>query len=228
VGEYLVLFSSTYAGSLTWRSVVARQLLAFVTTLLLTPFAVAPAAPVPAHLFPQDAPLYYPVQKGTPWAYDGDPAYTLAITSAEKDEKNEATILVIEKEMSDGTKAQLQKLAISRRGILWLESMGGKFDTPVWLLKTSARPGEEWPFTTSGPGVADTRGVIRVVGSEDVEAPAGKFSAVCMEQKATLMANGKPTYNFIQTLWYASGVGLVKWTCGGSGAVLKSFTPGKD
>jgi hypothetical protein len=186
------------------------------------------AAPVPKHIFPKDAPLYYPVQKGTRWAYDGDPAYTLVVTSAEKDEKNEATILTIEKVQPDGTKAILQKLAISRRGILWLESMGGKFDTPVWLLKTSARAGEEWTFTTSGPGVAGTRGVIRVVGTEEVEVPAGKFSAVCIEQKTTLVVDGKPAYNYSQTLWYAPGVGLVKWTCGGSGAVLKSFTPGKD
>jgi hypothetical protein len=205
-----------------------------MTTRLLTVLvglAVAiplAAAPVPKHLFPKDPPRYYPVQKGTRWVYEGDSAGAFVVTNAEKDEKDGATILTITHEWPDGKKSEHQKLAVSRSGVRWLESLGGVYDTPVWLLKTPVRAGEEWTYTTSGPGVADTKGVMRVVGSEDVETPAGKFSAVRVEQKATLVVDGKPAHNYSVTFWYSPEVGLVKWTCGGSGAVLKSFTPGKE
>jgi hypothetical protein len=198
---------------------------------LVAAIPALPAAPVPAHLFPRDQTLYYPTQKGTRWVYEGSTPYTLVITGAEKDEKNGATIITTAHVWPDRKQQQPQKhqkLAVSGRGVLWLEDINGAFDTPVWLLKSAARAREEWAFTTSGPAIANTKGVVRVGGYEDVETGAGKFSAVRIEREVTVVIKEKGTHSYRETNWYAPGVGMVKWTSGRSWDELKSFTPGKD
>jgi len=194
--------------------------------LVAIPFA--PAAPVPTHLLPKDPPLFQPIRKGAEWVYEGGGrTFTLSVTATERDEKSEATVITISQPLKGGKEVRVQKLAVSRRGILWLENSSGSYDTPYWLLKAPVRPKEEWAFTTSGPGIANAKGTMTVAGVEDVQVPAGKFSAVRVEQKVTVIGTGGvPDFDFSQTFWYAPDVGLVKWVCGEAGSVLKEFTPG--
>jgi hypothetical protein len=199
-----------------------------LTTLLVFAGLIgfAPAAPVPTHLFPKN-PLYISVQKGTRWVYEGTSPGELVVSSSEWDEKSGTTTVTITSPRQDGSHAPNQKLAVSGRGILWLENTAGPFDSPFWLLKVPVRQAEEWAFTTSGSGIANTIGTMKVVRVEDIEVPAGKFTTVRVKEEVQSLVNGKPAGGYSQTRWYAPGVGLVKWQCGDAGTVLKSFTPGK-
>jgi hypothetical protein len=103
---------------------------------------------------------------------------------------------------------------------------GSAFDEPVRVLRCPAVVDAEWPARTSGPGgIAKTEGTIRVAGVEEVEVPAGTFSAVRVEWAFSLDGRVQKDHH---TYWFAPGVGVVKETLGLSTWVLKSFTPGKD
>jgi hypothetical protein len=190
--------------------------------------ALVAAAPVPTHLMPKDPPLYHPVQKGTRWVYEGGlHEGTFVISAAEKDEKDKTTVVTIAQVQPGGKEEPYQKLAVSRRGVLWLANPS-PLDTPVWLIKNPVKAGEAWDFQTSGPAVVEGKGTRRVVGVETVEVPAGKFTAVRVEEDFTGIFNGKPIDRFRQTVWFAPGVGIVQSDFEGIKTVLKSFTPGKD
>ena len=205
---------------------MTRLLSAFLG--LASAVALVAAAPVPTHLMPKDPPLYHPVQKGTRWVYEGGlHEGTFVISAAEKDEKDKTTVVTIARVQPDGKEEPYQKLAVSRRGVLWTDNPS-PLDTPVWLIKNPVKAGEAWAFQTSGAAVVEGKGTMQVVGVETVEVPAGKFTAVRVEENFTAIFNGKPGDRYRQTFWFAPGVGIVQTNFEGFRSVLKSFTPGKD
>jgi hypothetical protein len=182
---------------------MSRPLIPLALVCLIAAVPLVPAAPVPTHLMPKDPPLYHPVQKGARWVYEGGArAGTFEVTAVE-DEKEGAQLLTIAEVSKDGKEVPYQKLAVSRRGILLLEHPV-RFDEPVWLLKTPARAGDKWEFRTSGPGIVEGKGTVRVVEVEAVEVPAGKFTAVRVEEQFTALANGKPVDRYTQVFWYST------------------------
>jgi hypothetical protein len=195
---------------------------------LVAAVSLVPAAPVPTHLRPKEPLLFHPVQKGARWVYEQNGReYTCVITASEENAKTGMTTVTISQEGPNGTFTQLKKVAVGSSGVLWLENTAGPFDEPYWLLKSPVRERDEWTFRTSGPGIANMKGTMRAAKVEEVEVPAGKFSAVRIEQEATFLTNGEPDGGFCQTFWFAPGIGLVKWTCGDAESGLKSFVPGK-
>lgn len=70
-------------------------------------------------------------------------------------------------------------------------------------------------------------GTSRVVGVKEVEVPAGKFSAVRVEEDVVFTNRGRPDDHFRRTFWYAPGVGVVKEDISGRTAVLEAFSPGR-
>ena len=202
-----------------------RRLITLITSIVLA--TATPGAPVPNHLTPKDQLLYYPLSKGTCWVYEGGSgAGTFVVTGAEKDQKSGETVVEIARVKPGGKEERYQKLAISRDGVLWLANPS-RFDNPVRLLKTPVRAKETWDFRTSGSGIQEGKGTMRVAGVETVEVPAGKFDAVRVDEEFTSLADGKPLDHFKQTYWYAPNVGVVKSTFEGIKTELKSFTPGK-
>jgi hypothetical protein len=203
---------------------MARLLTALLAFVVAIPLG---AAPVPTHLMPKNPPLYHPVQKGARWVYEGGAgAGTFAVTAVEKDEKSGEHLVTIAKVSKDGKESRHQKLAVSRRGLLWLENPS-RFDEPVWLLKLPARAGDSWEFRTSGPAIVRGKGTMRVMGTETIEVPAGKFVAARVEEQFTALAGAEPVDRCTQVYWFAPDVGLVKSTFDGVKTELKSFTPGK-
>ena len=186
--------------------------------------ALGSAAPAPTHLFPRESPLFHPVQKGTRWVYEGGPhTGTYVVSAVEKNEKDGSTVVTITQVREGGKEYPHEKLSVSRCGLLWLEN-SSPFDTPVWLIKNPAKAGDMWNFETSGAGIVEGKGTMRVAGVETVEVPAGKFTAVRVEEKFAAKSGDR----YCQTFWYAPGVGVVQRDFEGFKSVLKSFTPGKD
>ncbi|VTR93276.1 : DUF3108 [Gemmata massiliana] len=188
---------------------------------------LAPAAPVPKHLMPNE-PLYYAVRQGTRWVYtDYGADYEYEATEVQPLVSG-ATVLTLT-QIDGDHKRPYRKIEVSARGVVWLETGGSAFDTPVCVLRCPIKPGNEWSFTSSGADhIAPARGTMKVAGTEEVKVPAGAFTAVRVEEKRTLLLdNGKPKLTYHVTSWYAPNVGQIKWASEKSERVLKSFAPGK-
>ena len=66
---------------------------------------------------------------------------------------------------------------------------------------------------------------MKVVGVEDIEVPAGKFSAVRVEDEYSFRGGEEKSR---ETYWFAPNVGVVKADYGHTKVILKSFVPGKE
>jgi hypothetical protein len=118
---------------------------------------------------------------------------------------------------------------VSKSGFDMLASGGVTYEQPLPFLKTGAKPGEEWEYTyTRTPTAFHCR--LKLVGTERVEVPAGKFNAWRVDQAESNSLVGGPNQNgpsIKGSCWYAPGVGMVKqvWQC--QQTTLKRFSPGK-
>jgi hypothetical protein len=202
---------------------MARLLIALTSLGAVVPLL---AAPVPKHLFTKEPPLYYSTQKGTRWVYlEGKVEHHYEITDVEKTKAN-AAFLVSVAEVKGGKRTPYRTMEVSPRGLVWVEtSERAAFDEPVSMLRCPVAANEKWSYQTSGPGgIGNTKGTMTVVGVEDIEVPAGKFSTVRVDQEYKLVGLDK---QFRHSFWYAKDVGLVKADYGASTLVLKSFIGGK-
>ncbi|VTR93271.1 Uncharacterized protein OS=Pirellula staleyi (strain ATCC 27377 / DSM 6068 / ICPB 4128) GN=Psta_2333 PE=4 SV=1: DUF3108 [Gemmata massiliana] len=196
--------------------------------VLFTPVALiglAPAAPVPKHLMPKE-PLYYSVQKGTRWVYtDNGTDCEYEATDVKPLARDGWTVTV--ECVRNGAKSPDQKLEVSPRGLVLIESRGISAENPLCLLQRPTEPNAEWSYRRYNPGTTYDRGTMTVTGTEDVKVPAGAFRAVRVVHEVTVMRGDKPVHQLRVTSWYAPDVGLVKATGEGYKLELKSFTPGK-
>ena len=203
------------------RSLVA---LLVVTALI----GLAPAAPVPKHLVPEE-PLYHPVKKGTRWVYTDNDIERVYEIADVKPAKHGGSIVTVEAVRDTGRVLE-EKLEVSPRGLVRLEHLGAPSASPVCLLRCPLETDKGWPFRTdravpNGPYV---QGTMTAAGTEDVTVPAGKYSAVRVELRAKIILDDKPAHDLNITTWYAPDVGIIKQTSPGWKKELKSFTLGKD
>jgi hypothetical protein len=239
----------------------SRLALSMVLALLgLTPVALtvpraAPAAPVPVHLFPKAESDFLPLRDGATWMWqerrelellnlvrEGD--YTESIVSLSgKEGVKVASIATTFNGAPDGRDYKLQ---VCGGEVSLVEVSGCPYLRPVCLFKPGCRAGDAWATDTyrdyapgrshSGLGWRERfeTWLVTVGEYEEVEVPAGKFSALRVESVT------QPRLRSVrETRWYARGVGVVKAESSpgpGSGCVipfresrlLKSFTPGRE
>lgn len=176
--------------------------------LMLALFATA--APRPKG---DKATLYYPTNLGDRWILGrGTGADAMEIPEKE----------VVDVDWKDGAARVTVKTGESRitfevsdRGVYWIANDGENLEKPWCYLKLPAKRGEKWENTGAGATTA-----YAVVSEEQVETPAGKFTAL----KVEVSEAGKVR----MTNWWAPGVGLIKQDDGSPRMlVLKSFTPGR-
>lgn len=178
----------------------------------------------PRVVVPNDPPEpYFPTRIGTKWVYltDDKKESVRVITAVE--ERDGSTAVTMESRV-DEKKVHSEKVSVSARGICRLTDEADKCE---WLLKTPAKPGEKWTYKLAdGPITYEASYTVRP--TESVEVPAGRFRCIRVDQEyATDHVAGSAT------VWYAPGVGEVKWSYKTKGddaesvTVLKSFTPGK-
>lgn len=193
---------------------------------LVAALPALPAAPVPKHLFPKDPPLYYPTTKGTRWVYLEDKVEReYVVTKVEKNRTRDATIVSVAA-VTEGKERPYRKVEVSRRGLFWLETTEEKaFDEPIQFFRCPVVAGDVVPYRCSGPGgIATMKGTMKVIAVEEIEVPAGTFTAVRVED-----GYSHGDFKSRETHWFAPEVGLVKSDYGRRDIhVLKSFTPGTE
>lgn len=92
------------------------------------------------------------------------------------------------------------------------------------MLRCPVAVNDALPYRTSGPGgIANTEGTMKVLAAEEIDVPAGKFTAVRVEDEYAF--GGKKCR---ESHWFVRDVGIVKSDFGDRKEELKSFTPGKD
>jgi DUF3108-like len=188
-----------------------RTLLALALLIL----ASVPGAPAKE---PKASTDYFPLRVGDSWTYRNSAdqsEYTLKVLGEEK--------------QADGSvRYQVEKLAGPKdspvRIHLWFskangwvllhgerypehEGMEAKYEPPKQYLPSPPAPDAKWEWNGKDYTQTPMREKSRVVGSEEITVPAGKFRALKVVTEVT--GNSAPV---TKTYWYAGGVGLVKTT----------------
>jgi hypothetical protein len=172
------------------------------------------AAPVPEHLFPKREPLFFSVRPGDSFVlvHKGQ-EYTATIVSAEP--TRDGYTVVQRGARPDGTKFE-QTVLVSPAGVRTIRYDGRDYDEPHVWLRVPHVANNAWTTALNG-----TTYHYKTVGWEDVEVPYGKVRALRVERTPDGATVAPAVY------YWAHGVGCVKWTNGGDGRELKSFTPAK-
>jgi hypothetical protein len=191
--------------------------------LLLLPLLVT-AAPVPKSL--KAAELYFPTTEGAKMVMlvqvgSGEVEYTETVTKVSVEDG----VYTVSVGRSEG---QGYGYTVSEAGLWQLPYDGDVQSKPIPILKAGVRKGQSWGFVQEGPGQKlATPSTYTYGGVEEVEVPAGKFTALRVDSEGTA---GVVTRN--QSSWYAPGIGRVKSEIREGKEkqviVLKEFTPGKS
>jgi hypothetical protein len=196
-----------------------RLLASLLVPVLLV--AIAPAAPVPTHLFPKTPAYYFPTTVGTTWVYENQNwVETQTITKAESISRG--VLITIEKVHEDG-RSPFGILLVSTDSVTQLEFEGNKLEQPLLWLKTPPKPKDTWDWKF----INGITGTDTVVEAEKLKLPAGTFDAMRVDSIFTFAGGAMQPQH--ASHWYAEGVGLLQSTYGGINTrVLKSFKLGKE
>ncbi|VTR93235.1 Uncharacterized protein OS=Meiothermus silvanus (strain ATCC 700542 / DSM 9946 / VI-R2) GN=Mesil_1810 PE=4 SV=1: DUF3108 [Gemmata massiliana] len=203
------------------------RLFAGLAALVPLMWSTTAAAPVPKHLM-KEPPLYYPTRVGAKWVYQiGKEELVLSVSAVEPTDTG--LLVSITNHRPNGRTFLDQKMLVTPAGVTQIESFEGKLDSPWCWLKIPCVIGQKWESDCSND-VFVQKWECTTLGTEEVEVPAGKFTAVRVHTKlvVTRREGGPlPIGSVISSVeWYAPGVGVVKVEPSpGSTRVLKSFTP---
>ncbi len=193
---------------------MARLLIVFVVGLVLVA-ADAPAAPVAPP--PREAAYYYATTVGTKWVYEvkheGMSVDLVKVITAVTDRPAGGKVVEVGV-LIEGKMVPAAWYEVSDRGLVQTGADGHAIDR-LQELKLPLRPGVSWK---DQPQEANL--IMTPFGPERVEVAAGVFDCI----RVVARHGDGP----VQTLWYARGVGMVRWDRADIQLVLKSFTPGKD
>ena len=116
------------------------------------------------------------------------------------------------------TGGQTSVLKAEKGVVSMAEQNGQKMDRPYKVVAPDMKEGDTWECK-------DPTGMTRTVGKpEKIATPAGTFTAYPL-----IIEYGKFPGSAKQTLWYADGVGMVRYDSGDTTTlVLTKYTPGKE
>ncbi len=173
---------------------------------------------------PNDSPKkhFHPATKGTKWVYkNGKVRFAYRINEIEN--VGDATIIhVVSEEANDKTSPN-ETLSLNNKGIFRIRTGTEKLDPPVCLLKLPVQVGAEWSGPLDDFVLVDTSKIVKI---EEITVPAGKYKTIRVELDLQFKDVFK-TDTHPPTLWYAEGVGLVKYHIGESTSELVEFIPAK-
>ena len=158
---------------------------------------------------------YFPLRVGDSWTYRNSEqgGYILTVLREEPQGGGPNQFVV---ELSSGVK--ILNVFSKAEGWVWLhaerypehEGLEMKYDPPKQYLPNPLVLGQKWEWSGKDPTQVEHREKNRVVGSENITVPAGKFRALKIVSEVTGGA-----IPMTKTYWYADGVGLVKTTTEG-------------
>jgi hypothetical protein len=202
-----------------------------ITALSIQPL-LACNAPVPKD---GKAPVYFPIEKGAKWVYKSKAGKETRVITEVKNKNSEHTVTVAI--VSKGTISAAEIVIVTEKGLFRAAYADFSLDPPTCILKTPVKSGDKWD-ASSNFVVLVIKSRFKVLDSEEVEVPAGRFKAVRVEEVLSMESRPgdpalSPDYAGARTsiIWYAPRVGIVKRVVksenGDDVTVLESFTPGK-
>jgi tRNA A-37 threonylcarbamoyl transferase component Bud32 len=156
---------------------------------------------------------YFPLKKGTKWhrrfeSADGRIWHVIAQV-ADVDKIDGQAVLARLEVMTQGIVTEAEYVSCTARGIFRHRAQTTwEISPPLCLLSFPVRTGEAWESKLS-IGELKYKVTCRVVGSEEVEVPAGKFKAVMVYMDMQLEGDEE---KIIFISWFAAGTGIVKQT----------------
>ena len=167
---------------------------------------------------PKTSADYFPLRVGDSWTYrnTADPSeYTLKVLGEEKQADGSTRYLV---EKLAGPKDSPVKIHLwfsKANGWVLLhgerypehEGLEAKYEPPKQYLPSPPAPEAKWEWSGKDYTQTPMSEESRVVGSEEITVPAGKFRAMKVVSQVT--GSSAPV---TKTYWYADGIGLVKTT----------------
>jgi len=144
----------------------------------------------------------YPIAQGNAWEYKAGQN-----TSRVKVVRREGEVWVLEHTLR-GKTIFTEYLKVSRDGVRitkWVTAKGEvEFQPPVLAMKFNAKEGDSWT-TASEIAAGSLEYAVEVLGEEEIEVQAGKYTAI--KVRATMTEQNATT---VIVQWYAPGVGMVK------------------
>ena len=198
-----------------------------MTALTLLALAASIAAPVPKD-FKAKLAAYFPLNNGDEWVYRIDTLRSRVVATgvAVKGGVTTGELVTYDGDEGSEREATRQTLRIDNDGVHCTHMNGKALTPPYTVLSFDPKRENKW----QAEGELDGKDYLsrwEIVGKEDVEVPAGKFTAVRVTMSFTV---GK--LPIAAQLWYAEGVGQVKMTNTGiKGEIvqeLRSYTRGKE
>jgi hypothetical protein len=188
--------------------------LALVAALVVGLSNSSVAAPVPKHLMPKDEPYFHPTKVGDRLVSNWNGKELIVVVTAV--EKVEGGLKVTQEFEEPTGNRHDQTVLVSAKGVQVVRYSGKDLDPPTWWLKLPHVADNTWTDNWFG----QTRS-YKTIGWEDLDLPLGKVRAMRVDR------SDDPQGKSVTTYWWAPGMGMVKWSSGGMGRELKSFTPGK-
>lgn len=197
--------------------------MATVRAALLVALAVSPAfaAPVPKD-FKKTLPDYYPLNPGDEWVYKSAGKEIRVVTRdvAEKDGVRTGTLVTLTGE----TEVATETIRVDKSGVHRTHINALALDPPLTMISFDPTRENKWEVKGRVQN-AEIAGTYEVAGKDEVEVPAGKFTAVNVVADLKLAA-APVTVKY----WFAEGVGQVKLQFQVAGQVttldLKAYKPG--
>ncbi|HEV3438488.1 MAG TPA: hypothetical protein VG122_14085 [Gemmata sp.] len=200
----------------------------FYALLIVASIAAIAAVPDPIPSAAKKTTLYFPVEVGTKWVYQWDNEQEIREITAVEDKKG-AKIVTVSEIGKDNKLSPCEVISVTEQELVLLSQFGKELKPPVCLLKIPCKSGDNWKCDSNWFRGRDVTGAnAKVCEIEELEVPSGKFTAICVEREYALNSTSGG-YKWKE--WFAPGIGRVKmieYFDGPRGAVLKSFTPGKQ
>jgi hypothetical protein len=155
---------------------------------------------------------------GQPNGKDIKHGYTVSAV----EEKDGETIVTIKRHV-DGVTYIDDKITLSKEGMFYSGGKSHAYDPSLPALKYPIEKDATWKW--KGKYGKEERSQTRtILGTEEVQVTAGKFTAVKVEVEEMREKSGD---KFKSKEWYVAGVGRVKWTSGNLTEEMTSFTAAK-
>jgi hypothetical protein len=145
-----------------------------------------------------------PLEVGMKWTYDtkGKTDSLVMVAERKKEVGKKTGIEMIAK--VNGVASMSEVMLVEKDKLFRIAFQGLEVDPPLELFQFSGKQGDEWSreFTVMGTKVK-TDFSLKI---EDVEVPLGKYKSA-----RVVKANADDgTHKVVSTVWYVSGVGMVK------------------
>jgi hypothetical protein len=149
-----------------------------------------------------EASPYYPLKVGTKWQYRlGEEKVHIRVARHEKVGNEGCAVL---ESVQDGKVIETETIAVRKDGLYRIATDDGPLNPPMCFLKLPPRRGASWDVNFQ-IGDAKVSGTL-LLDTEEVQVPAGKFSAVVTRDR-DFQINGT---KLDSAVWFVSGIGPVK------------------